>query len=168
MKNPCLEVALNELAKVGIRDVTHSFGGKHQQIRFKVNGAAERSYTLPSTPSDFRSAANTRSDIRRILREGGVLMPVERKPPTPKQPDRVTIIERRLAIVEQQLAALSNQVVILEQQFAALNKQLNGVSIMMTRGLRSIIELPPCGRGLLARAWPSSRSRLPARLICFA
>lgn len=116
MKNPCLEVAMNELAKVGIRDVTHSFGGKHQQIRFRVNGAAECMYVLPSTPSDFRSAANVRADIRRILKEDGMLTTTERRPPAPRPPDRVTLLERRIVALEQRNAMLEQRLAALEQQ----------------------------------------------------
>jgi hypothetical protein len=89
MKNPCLEAALSELAKVGIRDVKRSFGGKHLQIRFKSNGS-ERMYVMPLTPSDVRSAANTRADIRRILREDGLLLTTERRPPAPRPPAQGT------------------------------------------------------------------------------
>jgi hypothetical protein len=101
MKNPCLEAALGELAKVGIRDVTRSYGGKHLQIRWRSANGAARVYSLPLTPSDFRSASNTRADIRRILREDGLLITAERKPPTPKPPDRITLLERRVAALEQ-------------------------------------------------------------------
>jgi hypothetical protein len=105
MKNPCLEAALGELAKAGIRDVVRSFGGKHQQIRFRTNGS-ERMYTLPTSPSDFRSKANVRADIRRILKADGMLTPVERKPAAPKPVDRLTILEHRTVAQEQRIAAL--------------------------------------------------------------
>jgi hypothetical protein len=62
-------------------------------------------YVLPSTPSDFRSAANVRADIRRILKADGMLT-TERRPPPPKTPDRVTLLERRVAAQEQRLAVL--------------------------------------------------------------
>jgi hypothetical protein len=124
MKNECLDVALRELDAAGVRDVARSYGSKHLQIRWQVNGSA-RMYSLAITPSDVRSVANTRSQIRKILREDGMLPTMERKPPAPKQPaDRATILERRMVILEQQLAALSKQVVILEQQLAALSKQV--------------------------------------------
>jgi hypothetical protein len=108
VRNACLEAALNELGRVGIRDVTRSYGGKHQQIRFKSNGH-ERTFTLPVSPSDFRAAANTRSEIRKILRADGVLPTTDRRPPPAKTPDRFTRLEQRVAVLEQQLAALSKQ-----------------------------------------------------------
>jgi hypothetical protein len=104
VKNPCLEAALSELAKVGIRDVERSYGGKHLQIRFRINGT-ERMYSLPLTPSDVRSAANTRADIRRILREDGMLLMAERKPPE-RMPSRIERLERRVDVLETELKLL--------------------------------------------------------------
>jgi hypothetical protein len=104
-QNPCLQAALSELAKVGIRDVERSYGGKHLQIRFKANGSGTRMYSMPLTPSDWRSPNNVRADIRRMLREDGLLkMPVEHRTPAPRPPapiDRVTLLERRVAVLEQ-------------------------------------------------------------------
>jgi hypothetical protein len=79
MKNPCLEAALSELAAAGIRDVERACGGKHLQLRWRVNGHAPTMYSLPVTPSDVRSSRNTRSDVRRLLREDGLLIAVEKK-----------------------------------------------------------------------------------------
>ncbi len=105
MKNECLEAALRELAAVGIRDVIRSFGGKHLQIRWRVNGAGERSYSMPTTPSDVRSAANTRARIRQMLKADGLLLEPVAKPP-PRQPslaERVATLERRLTFLEGKL-----------------------------------------------------------------
>jgi hypothetical protein len=103
MRNPCLEIALRELAAVGIRDVEQAHGGKHLQLRWRVNGHGLRIYHVPATPSDWRSAHNTRADIRRMLREDGVLTTPERaeppSPPAPK-PDRIAELERRLQAIE--------------------------------------------------------------------
>ena len=109
MKNPCLTAALEELSAAGIRDITQSYGGKHLQLRWKVNGVGERMYVLPATPSDFRSAANTRGAIRRLLRADGMLTTAERRPPAPKAPDRVTLLERRVVALEQRLAVLEQR-----------------------------------------------------------
>jgi hypothetical protein len=98
-ENPCLQAALSELAKVGIRDVEKAYGGKHLQIRFRSNGS-HRAYSMPLTPSDWRSPNNTRSDIRKILKKNGVLLTTERKPPPTPKPDRVTLLERRVAALE--------------------------------------------------------------------
>jgi hypothetical protein len=108
VRNPCLDVAKQELAAAGIRDVTHSFGGKHLQIRWRGN-TAERMYVLPLTPSDWRSSKNVRADIRRLLSEDGLL-------PAPKPPDRVTLLKQHIATTEQQLTNLKQQLAALEQR----------------------------------------------------
>jgi hypothetical protein len=97
------------LAKVGIRDITRSFGGKHMQLRWGSNGTS-RMFVLPLSPSDVRAVANTRAEIRRILREDGMLSATEHRPsPPPKTPDRITLLERRVAALEQRFAALEQQ-----------------------------------------------------------
>jgi hypothetical protein len=107
MRNDCLTAALQELDAAGVRDIARAYGGKHMQLRWQVNGT-ERMYVLPMTPSDIRAAANTRADIRRILREDGLLI-TERRPPAPKTPDRITLLERRIVALEQRLAVLEQQ-----------------------------------------------------------
>ena len=102
MKNECLEIALRELKAVGVRDIEQARGGKHLQLRWRVNGREIRFYTLPCTPSDIRSPQNVRADIRRLLREDGVLT-TPPKPTVLKQPDRITILERRVAALEREV-----------------------------------------------------------------
>lgn len=108
MKNPCLAAALQELHAAGINQITQANGGEHLQLRWpsNVTGTGEQKYTLPGTPSDWRSTANVRADIRRILRADGVLPLTERKPPAPKPASRVDLLERRVATLEQRLTAL--------------------------------------------------------------
>lgn len=105
MKNECLEIALRELKAAGVRDVEQAHGGKHLQLRWRVNGREVRFYTLPCTPSDIRSPHNVRADIRRLLREDGVLT-MAPKPPVFKQPDRFTLLERRVAALERDVHQL--------------------------------------------------------------
>lgn len=102
MKNPCLIVAKAELSIAGIRDVITSYGGKHLQIRW-ITDRGERIYTMPTTPSDVRSEANTRADIRRMLREDGYLTPVNRPLPSrlPSLAERIANLERRLTALEE-------------------------------------------------------------------
>jgi hypothetical protein len=104
MRNSCLDIALRELESAGIRDIEQVRGGKHLQLRWQINGHGLRVYTLPATPSDWRSPLNTRAEIRRMLREDGVLHAPERpKPPprpAPKPVGRLGEIERRLAELE--------------------------------------------------------------------
>jgi hypothetical protein len=112
MKNPCLEAALRELNDAGIRDIERSYGGRHQQIRWHANGHGLRVYTLPITPSDHRANRNVRADIRRMLREDGMLTAAPPKPPSsppssPKPPDRISKLEERVAALESALRAIS-------------------------------------------------------------
>jgi hypothetical protein len=110
MKNPCLDAALDELAKAGIRDVTRSYGGKHIQVRWRVNGHAPRFVSVSKTPSDFRSPENTRRDVRGLLREDGVIMHQQRSAPPAKTPDRFTLLERRLQKLEVEFEKFKSQV----------------------------------------------------------
>jgi hypothetical protein len=48
-------------------------GSKHLQIRWTAASGALRILTIPGTPSDWRSPQNTRSDMRRLLREDGLI-----------------------------------------------------------------------------------------------
>lgn len=109
MKNPCINVALRELADVGIRDVAIVHGGKHPQLRWKVNGHGMRVYSVPGSPSDVRSAHNTRADIRRMLRADGFITTPERteaSSPPPRKPDRLSILEQRVTALERAIAEL--------------------------------------------------------------
>jgi hypothetical protein len=99
MKNECLEIALRELEAVGVRDIEQAHGSKHLQLRWRVNGRDTRVYTLPCTPSDVRSSHNVRADIRRLLHEDGVQTTAP-KSLVVKQPDRFTLLERRVAALE--------------------------------------------------------------------
>jgi hypothetical protein len=110
VKNPCLTAALGVLEECGVRDVEQAHGGKHLQLRWRVNGHDMRIYSMPGTPSDVRSPRNVRADIRRLLREDGVLVTQERAASPPaRKPDRVTLLERRVAALEQALARRGEQ-----------------------------------------------------------
>jgi hypothetical protein len=99
-----MEVALHELDAVGVRDVQQIHGGKHPQLRWQANGAL-RVYTLPGSPSDVRASRNVRAEIRRLLREDGLLATPERPEPEPAPPppkiDRFAELERRVAALEE-------------------------------------------------------------------
>jgi hypothetical protein len=73
MRNACLDAALAELDAVGIRDYQLARGSKHLQIRWTTASGALRILTIPGTPSDWRSPANTRRDMRRLLRADGLI-----------------------------------------------------------------------------------------------
>lgn len=106
MKNSCLNAALDELGAAGIRDVRHAPGGKHRQISWQSNGATRFYNVSVGAPSDYRSIANTRADVRRLLRADGFL--VDREPAKPKPLDRMSRLEQRVAAVELELAAMRN------------------------------------------------------------
>jgi hypothetical protein len=107
MKNPCLEAALRELNAAGIRDVERSYGGKHLQLRWRANGHGLRMYSLALTPSDWRGPRNAAADIRRMLKEDGMLTSAAPKPPPPPKPvDRISRLEARVAALESALRAI--------------------------------------------------------------
>jgi hypothetical protein len=103
MRNLCLAVALEELAKAGVREPVIARGAKHPQVRWTTPQGQLRVFAVPGTPSDWRSAENTRHDLRRILREDGMLAVPEPRPVPTKQPSRIELLERRLAEVERRL-----------------------------------------------------------------
>ena len=72
MRNACLDAALAELDAVGIRNYQLARGSKHLQVRWTVAGVL-RMMTIPGSPSDWRSPQNTRRDMRRLLREDGLI-----------------------------------------------------------------------------------------------
>ena len=119
MRNPCLEIALRELEAVGIRDVEQVRGGKHWQLRWQVNGRGLRVYSLPGTPSDWRSSHNVRAEVRRMLQEDGLLVTTERPEPAPPSAapriDRVTELERQVAAQRALLAELKRRVAASEE-----------------------------------------------------
>ncbi len=108
MKNPCLQAALNELSAAGVRDVQRSYGSKHLQLRWRGTNGGTRMFSLPITPSDVRGPANTRAQVRQILKEDGLLSS-ERKAPPPKPESQIVLLERRVAMLEQRLAALEQR-----------------------------------------------------------
>ena len=108
--NACLDAALRELAEHGVRDIEIARGAKHPQIRFRVNGGPVRVFALPGTPSDWRSPDNVRRDLRRLLREAGVVRDTPKPPPAPKL-DRLTLLEQRVRAMEQRIAELEGSAV---------------------------------------------------------
>jgi hypothetical protein len=111
--NPCLNAALEELERVGIRDIEIARGSKHPQLRFRVNGCEMRAFTVAGSPSDWRSPENTRRDLRRLLREIGVIAAPDPRPAAPpRTPSRVELLEKRIAALER--AVFSNNTPVKE------------------------------------------------------
>lgn len=69
--NECIEAAVKELEASGI-EPTVRHGGKHIAVLWVHNGQ-ERVFHTAATPSDYRAPLNVRSDIRRMLRNDGVI-----------------------------------------------------------------------------------------------
>ena len=107
MKNECLAAALRELAAAGVRDVQQSYGSKHLQLRWSANGHGMRMYSLALTPSDCRADRNVRADIRRMLRDDGLLPISSPKPSPPPKSDRISKLEARVAALESALRTTS-------------------------------------------------------------
>ena len=98
MPNPCIEAAKEELERVGIHDTEIAFGGKHPQLRFTINGGPVHVFSVPGTPSDHRSPANTRSELRKYLAQAGVSLGLSSEPKQPERtPSRLELLERRAA-----------------------------------------------------------------------
>jgi hypothetical protein len=110
MKNDCLTAALAVLDEAGIRDREIAAGSKHPQIRFRINGAAALYvFSVPGTPGDHRSPANTRRDLKKMLRELGVIVVPERPEPPPqpvRQPSQLEIALREIEDLKKRMLAV--------------------------------------------------------------
>jgi hypothetical protein len=73
-----------------VRGYTVAKGSRHIQVRWTVNGSP-RVYTLSSTPSDIRGAANTRAGVRRILLADEL---IQRSAPAAPREQRLTLEQR--------------------------------------------------------------------------
>lgn len=71
-RNECLEAILEELSSVGISPKLN-YGGKHIRVSWKNGAGDSRLVTASISPSDWRSVANHRTDVRKILRQDGYL-----------------------------------------------------------------------------------------------
>ena len=103
MRNLCLSAALEELGKAGIHEPVIAHGAKHPQLRWTTPRGELRVFAVPGSSADWRSAENVRHDLRKILRNDGMLATPEPRSAPVKQPSRIELIERRLAEVERRL-----------------------------------------------------------------
>jgi hypothetical protein len=106
--NSCLAAAMKELAKAGVHHPEIARGAKHLQLRWTTTRGERRVFAVPGTPSDWRSVENTRHDLRRILRDDGMLETASPRTPPPRQPSRIELLERRLAEIERRLGIRAN------------------------------------------------------------
>jgi hypothetical protein len=105
--NPGRDVVVAELHRAGVRDHMLVNGGKHQQVHWRVNGSEPRHITIPTSPSDRRWEQNLKHEVRKILREDGLLVgsvPAEKLHPKP--PDRLSRLEQAVRSLEQRIANL--------------------------------------------------------------
>jgi hypothetical protein len=133
--NPCTVAAKRLLAEVGIRDYLIVPGGKHPQLRFSINGGnVVHVFSLSGTPSDWRSAENTKRDLKKLLRNIGVIAPESKpQPQAPKRKlKRADELERQLSKLksemEQQLTDFEHRLSLLEGRSATGIAQINGVN----------------------------------------
>lgn len=136
--NESLKTVLNELASVGIDDVKISEGGKHIKLKWDASGKT-RTFTVPNTSSDWRSPLNARRDLRRILREDGMISAPEVVPApvvlsegtdegvSKAQAEgaskaQVKELDGRLSRLESELQALANLFIEASPQLHALNE----------------------------------------------
>lgn len=100
-RNPCVDAAVSALREGGVYDFQIVPGGKHLQLRWS-HGGGTRFCAISATPSDRRAPQNTRADVRKILKQDGLIKepaPVERPPPPrpPTTAERLEILEREVA-----------------------------------------------------------------------
>lgn len=100
MRSSAYAPILDELRRAGAKDVTLLQRTRHPRLQW-VGVHGPRFYVLPGSPSDWRSLANARADVRRILRQDGML-PVE-APKPPRQPTPVERLRRRVKELEAEL-----------------------------------------------------------------
>jgi hypothetical protein len=96
MSDECLDAAIAVLRSAGVYDYRLVRGSKHLQIHWEANGAP-RFYVLPGTPGDWRSVHNVRAEIRRMLRDDGLLEAAPDNVPKP----RTATLEQRVRRLEQ-------------------------------------------------------------------
>ena len=133
MKSDCIAAALAELETHGVRDVVVARGSKHPQVRFQINGGPLHVVSLPGTPSDWRAPANTRSDIRKYLREQGVAVdPAKRDAlPPPRTPTQLELQSRRITALERHIAELELRLSTLETPKPQQRKPSNGAQLAL-------------------------------------
>jgi hypothetical protein len=60
--NPCLTLAIKELAEAGVHQPEIANGSKHLQLRWTTPRGQRRCFAVSGTPSDWRSPQNTARD----------------------------------------------------------------------------------------------------------
>lgn len=99
------KIVINELKRAAVGEIEVVQGGKHQQVRWRVNGSEPRFITIPGSPSDWRWEANLKADVRRMLREDGLLV-ADPAPAPAKPPNRLAQLTQKVRQLEERLAKL--------------------------------------------------------------
>lgn len=71
--NDCIAAVVSELHQVGITPKVIA-GGKHPRIRWTNAKGEFRTVFVAGSPSDHRAKMNSRRDVRRILKQDGVIL----------------------------------------------------------------------------------------------
>ena len=72
MKNEAIVVAKTELRNYDIPCEVSNTGKGHYRVQFQIKGKTYNTF-ISKSPSDRRELQNTRGNIRRMLRDAGVL-----------------------------------------------------------------------------------------------
>lgn len=138
-RNEHLELVIDELERYGLRGEVGE-RGKHLEIAFETP-LGRRFIIVPKTPSDWRGAMNSRSDLRKILKKDNLqpkvisqlsyqkAMSLPKPPPPPE------------LILQKDVNELIDLVFELQSQFAAI-QELNTMLInkMSTAKVTSTIQ----------------------------
>lgn len=119
-----LEPVLNELERYGLKGEVGE-RGKHLEIRWNTpNG--ERFIIMPKTPSDWRGALNSRSDLRKLLRADNM----QPKPISELTFQKAMSLPKPVSITREQF--LQNDVDALADLVFELQSRLSDMQAMMT------------------------------------
>lgn len=70
--NPCVQAIVGELDACRIPYTVEVSGGSHAKIKWQA-GQHKRLYFTGWSPSDWRAPKKARADVRRMLKQDGVL-----------------------------------------------------------------------------------------------
>lgn len=135
MRNEITDLILEELEKYGLEGVIAD-RSKHLEISWSLPQGGSRFIIVPRTPSDWRSGMNSRSDLRKMLRQDNV--PLKQETPTsfnramslPKE-SIVSQAARERALCKD-VETLSELVLELQEQNTQLLSQMTSMLEKMT------------------------------------
>ena len=103
-RNPCLDAVLGELAEVGIWS-PQVIGNGHLQFVWQNAHGQRRMVSISSSPSALSAPAAARADVRRILKQDGMI-DVDGARAAPRQLSRLERLGQRIHRLEAQLVRL--------------------------------------------------------------